>query len=125
MAILAIHVPNKVMRDLRRNARQHGVSVNRLVRRLIDGHAQLNDPHGLSGVYEILLDYVLGKISQGKACAQIGVDRWTLWDLTRAAYLPEPRLSKRRTEAMVRGLHEFLERHGIEFGKPNEDSRPE
>lgn len=125
MAILAIHVPDKVMRDLRRNARQHGVSVNRLVRRLVDGSADLHDPNRLSGVYEDLLSYALGRITQSCVCRRLRVDRWTLYELLHAAGLPQPRLAAKRTHAMAREFAEFLERHGIEFGKPNEDSRPE
>lgn len=123
MPILSVHLSRDQLASLRRAARQHSVSVNRLVRRLIDGHADLHDPNRPSGVYEDLLSYALGRITQSCVCRRLRVDRWTLYELLHAAGLPQPRLAAKRTHAMAREFAEFLERHGIELGRPEDEQR--
>lgn len=117
MPNFTIAIPDDLLADATACAEKTGASLDSIVRQLLEGYVR-NESVPLSGNYEILFRYSLGRISERVAMRELHLDdEETLSALTIQAGLPLPRLSLGETAAMQKNFGEMIDRFGKVSGE--------
>ncbi len=110
MPKLIVGVPSDLLADAKVMAAKTGNPLSSIILGLLAGFVK-NEAGPLTGNYEILLAYSLGRISAGNAAHQLHLDSESaLNKLTLEAGLPIPRLGLQETEAMRKRFAETMDK---------------
>ena len=112
MANFTVAIPDELLAKSKVVAALAETSVNALIRALLEGHIE-SSSSALSGNYQILFRYSIGKITEEKALALLQQpDRERLHNLVRHAGLPLPRLDLQEAKKMQETFSEMIDRFG-------------
>lgn len=111
MSNFTVAIPDNLLTDSKIMAAKTGVSLNALIRNLLEGFIQMESPP-FSGNFEILFRYSLGQLTAKKAANLLHLDdEEALQMMTLNAGFPIPRLSSQESESMQKRFSDMLDRH--------------
>lgn len=112
MSNFTVAIPDDLLADAKIAAAKAGTSVNSVIRTLLEGFVR-NESGPLTGNFEIIFRYSIGKLTAAKAVQELHLDTdEQLRAMTLQSGLPLPRLSINETDGMEKHFGTMVERFG-------------